>query len=77
MKKEPAMSNSPTDTPDELQPEYAFDYTKARPNRFARQLDDGSLVVVLEPDIARVFTTPEAVKKVLRAIIETMPQSTP
>jgi hypothetical protein len=76
MKKEQDMSNVPTDTPDDLEPEYTFDYTKARPNRFARHLDDGSLVVVLEPDIARVFTTPEAVKKVLRAIIDTLPPKT-
>jgi len=58
---------------DDLQPEYQFDYTKAKPNRFAQRPADGSLVVVLDPDIARVFNTPEAVKKVLRALIATMP----
>jgi hypothetical protein len=63
------------DDPDELLPEYHFDYRKARPNRFAPKIEDGSLIVVLEPDIARVFNTPEAVKRVLRALIETMPQT--
>ena len=58
---------------EELKPEYQFDYTKAKPNRFAQQQADGSLVVILDPDIAHVFTTPEAVKKVLRALIATMP----
>jgi len=43
---------------------------------FAPQLADGSLVVVLDPDIAEVFTTLESVKKVLRALIETMPKPT-
>jgi hypothetical protein len=63
------------DDSDELLPEYSFDYRKARPNRFAPKIEEGSLIVVLEPDIARVFNTPEAVKKVLRALIETMPQT--
>ncbi|MFL5803831.1 MAG: hypothetical protein ACJ8CR_19075 [Roseiflexaceae bacterium] len=74
MKKEPA-SGKPAENADDMQPEYHFDYGKARPNRFATPLEDGSLVVVLEPDIAHVFTTPESVKKVLRALIETMPKT--
>lgn len=58
---------------EDMQPEYHFDYTKAKPNRFAQKQADGSLVVVLEPDIAQVFSTPESVKRVLRALIATMP----
>jgi hypothetical protein len=73
MKKGPA-SDKPTGDADELLPEYHFDYCKARRNRFAPRIADGSLIVVLEPDIAQVFTTPESVKKVLRALIETMPR---
>lgn len=59
---------------DDLLPEYTFDYQRARPNRFAPHRPDGSLVVVLDPDIAQVFETPEAVKNVLRALIATMPR---
>lgn len=66
----------PTATPsDDLLPEYAFDYGHARPNRFAAALQQGRLIVVLEPDIAEVFTTPESVTAVLRALIATMPKS--
>jgi hypothetical protein len=54
--------------------EYRFDYRKARPNRFAAQLKRGSRAVVLDPDVAAVFSTPESVNAVLRALIETMPQ---
>jgi hypothetical protein len=32
------------------------------------------LVVVLDPDVAEVFTTPEAVNKALRALITAMPE---
>lgn len=57
----------------ELQSEYHFDYRKARPNRFAAKYKAGSRVVVLDPDIAKVFTTPDSVNAVLRALLETMP----
>ena len=60
---------------DDLRPEYEFDYEKARPNRFAGRRAGGQVVVVLDPDIAQVFTTPEAVNNVLRALITTMPTS--
>ena len=57
----------------DLLPEYRFDYRKARPNRFAARLKPGTRAVVLDPDIAAVFPTPESVNAVLRALIETMP----
>lgn len=60
---------------DELLAEYHFDYKKAKPNRFAPQSRKQLLkVVVLDEDVAQVFTTPESVNKVLRALIESMPQ---
>ena len=55
-------------------PEYRFDYGEAQPNRFARDIVEGSLVVVLEPELARVFKTSEQVKAILWAIADTMPQ---
>ena len=60
---------------DDLLPEYSFDYSKARPNRFAAKHEPGSLIITLDPDVAEVFTTPEVVNKVLRALIATMPQA--
>ena len=58
---------------DELRPEYNFDYRKARPNRFAGQIDKSQVVVMLDADISEVFTTPESVNAILRALIKTMP----
>lgn len=57
----------------ELAPDYEFDYAKAKPNRFANSTD-GLKVVVLDEDVAKVFTTPESVNKALRALIEIMPR---
>ena len=61
---------------DEMRPEYRLDYRKARPNRFAGRSKEERLVVVLDPDIAQIFTTPDSVNSVLRALITTMPPAT-
>ena len=57
---------------EDLRPEYRFDYRKARPNRFAGR-EKENRVVVLDADIAQVFTSSEAVNNVLRALISAMP----
>ncbi len=54
--------------------EYRFDYNKARPNRFAARIKHGSRVVVIEPNVAEVFATPESVNTILRALIAAMPR---
>jgi hypothetical protein len=74
MKKAPARK-SKHGTSDQLRDEYRFDYSKAKPNRFASRVDQSCVVVALDPDVSRVFTTPDAVNKVLRALIEAMPQA--
>ena len=56
-----------------MRPEYKLDYAKARLNRFAGRAERNGIVVVIDPDIAKIFTTPESVKKILRALITTMP----
>jgi len=61
------------DAADELRPEYSFDYRTARPNRFAGMVDKSQVVVMLDADISEVFTTPESVNAILRALIKTMP----
>ncbi len=60
---------------DDMLPEYKFDYRKARPNRFAERIYQNQRVVMLDQDIAKVFTTSESVNNVLRALIMTMPAS--
>jgi hypothetical protein len=73
MKKTSTSSDIAQD--DDMQAEYQFDYTKARRNRFAAPIPEGGRVVVLDPDIAKVFTSPESVNAVLRALIATMPKT--
>ncbi len=74
MKKTRTTSQA-TQAEKDMLPEYRFDYSKARPNRFAGRVKRGSRPVLLDPDVAVVFPTAEAVNAVLRALIHTMPQT--
>ncbi len=60
---------------DDMLLEYDLDYSKARPNRFATKVVKDRLIVLLDPDVSEVFTTPESVNQVLRALIVSMPET--
>jgi hypothetical protein len=53
---------------DMLRAEYALDYAKSSPNRFAARLKD-TTAIVLQPDVARVFQSADAVNDLLRSAI--------
>ena len=65
-KKRPAKEET-------LRSEYRFDYSKSKPNRFAAKMSEGTVAVVLEPDVAKVFRSSEVVNALLRSIISAMP----
>jgi hypothetical protein len=67
------MKKTTSKDSDDLLPEYTFDYDKAKPNRFAGRMTD-RIVVVLDPDVAQVFTTADSVNTALRALISAMPK---
>ena len=48
-----------------LKPEYRFDYTKAKANRFAQETRPGAVAILLDPDVARVFKSAESVNTLL------------
>ena len=56
----------------DIRAEYHFDYRKARPNRFAALMKGSTVAVVLDPDVATVFQTSEAVT--LRSVISALPE---
>jgi len=72
MKKASTSAREPDQ--EDLLPEYRFDYRKAKPNRFADEGHKKGVSVILDEDVAEVFTTPESVNKALRALIEVVPQ---
>ncbi|MEK6299649.1 MAG: hypothetical protein AABO41_02920 [Acidobacteriota bacterium] len=55
---------------------YDLDYGKAKPNRFAGRISKEHVVVLLDPEVSRVFTTPESVNTVLRALVTALPERT-
>lgn len=67
---------SSTDTSD-LRAEYDLDYARSRPNRFAPEMCGTVVAVALEPDVADVFDTSEAVNRALRSVISERPSSDP
>jgi hypothetical protein len=71
------MKKTPPTKPHKVQDmasEYRFDYKKAKPNRFAARMKDKPLIVMIEPDIAKVFRSSEQVNRALRALISAIPK---
>jgi hypothetical protein len=59
---------------DDMRREYRFDYSKAKPNRFAGRMKAASpMVVIIDADLAKVFNSPESVNHALRALISAVP----
>lgn len=65
------MKTNPEETPDELRPEYDFDYSKAVRGKYYRQLiEQGSNVIVLDPDLAEFFSDSVSVNEALRSLLD-------
>ena len=52
---------------DEILPEY--DFSRARPNKYARRFAGGRNIIVLDPDVARRFPDSATVNRALRALV--------
>ncbi len=55
---------------DDLRPEYDFDYSKAVKGKYYRRLiEEGSNVIVLDPEIAKAFHDSASVNEALRSLL--------
>ena len=54
---------------DVLQEHYDFDYSKAKLNRFAERINQESVTILLDPDVAAMFPTSESVNEMLRVLM--------
>jgi hypothetical protein len=52
---------------DDVRTEYQFDYSQAKPNRFASRMKQPVVAVVLESDVAAVFDSSAKVNAQLRS----------
>jgi hypothetical protein len=67
MKKPSSKRGFAKTTPkSEILPEY--DFSRASPNKYASQYAAGSVVVVLDPDVATAFPTSGEANEALRAL---------
>ena len=66
---------NPPGLSDGLNSEYRFDYTRAKPNRFAGRPRLNPVAVILAPDVAAVFKDGESVNAVLRSIVKALPRT--
>jgi hypothetical protein len=53
-----------------------YDFSKGVRGKYAKQFAEGTNMVVLDPEIAKLFPTSEAVNKALRKLIEDEKKST-
>jgi hypothetical protein len=60
----------------EMRAEYRFDYSKAKPNPYAARLGKDTVTIVLDPDVAAVFSSSESVNTLLRSVIAALPIAT-
>ncbi|MDO8945278.1 MAG: hypothetical protein Q7U75_19005 [Desulfobacterales bacterium] len=60
----------------EMRAEYRFDYSKAKPNPYAARLGQDTMTIVLDPDVAAVFSSSESVNTLLRSVIAALPRPT-
>jgi len=56
---------------DDLRTEYDFDYSKAVRGKYYRRLiEEGSNVIILDPDISRAFRDSASVNRALRSLLD-------
>ncbi|PAW83601.1 MAG: hypothetical protein B9S33_13470 [Pedosphaera sp. Tous-C6FEB] len=61
--KKPTKSAAPPE------PRAEYDFNRGVRGKYARRYQSGSNVVVLEPDVAKAFPSPERVNRSLRALV--------
>ena len=60
-----------------MRKKYRFDYSRAKPNRFAGKFANDSVAVILEPDVAARFKSSKTVNAALRSLFSAMPDARP
>lgn len=61
------MKKARRERPEDMLPEY--DFSKGVRGKYAKRYAEGSNVVVLSPDMAKVFPTSESVNEALRTLV--------
>ena len=67
------MAKSEDDDRDTMRKEY--DFSRGVRGKYAKRFAQGCNVVVLDPDVARLYPDAEAVNRALRALAEVAPRA--
>jgi len=51
-----------------------YDFSNARPNKYAKKYAEGTNLVMIEPDLIRFFPDAESVNATLRALVAIFPK---
>jgi hypothetical protein len=51
---------------DDLRPEYSFDYSKGVRGKYTKSYREGTNIVLIDPDLHKLFPDSEAVNRALR-----------
>src|SRR5207253_5960107 len=65
-------TNKPSDSGDEIRPEY--DFSGGVRGKYAQRFREGTNIVVLDPDVAAEFKDSQAVNAALRTLLKTRAQ---
>ena len=67
-RRKKVMKTGETNSNDKMRKEY--DFSKGVRGKFGKRYKEGTNIVLLEPDVAKVFKTSSSVNKALRAMAE-------
>lgn len=54
-----------------------YDFSDARPNKYAKKYAEGTNIVIIEPDLVEFFPDSDSVNAALRALASVFPKSKP
>jgi len=52
-----------------------YDFSNARPNKYAEKFAEGTNIVIIEPDLVEFFPDSESVNEALRALVAILKKS--
>jgi hypothetical protein len=71
------MKKSNTSKTGEWKMRKEYDFSDSRPNKYAKKYAEGTNIVVIEPDLVKLFPNSESVNTALRALASIFPQIKP
>ncbi|MCI0494721.1 hypothetical protein L0Z72_06905 [candidate division KSB1 bacterium] len=69
------MKKEKIDKIEEWEMRTEYDFSDARPNKYAKKYAEGTNLVIIEPDLIEFFPDSESVNNALRALVSIFPKA--